>query len=125
VANKGCLGHSSCHFSLNPPGSYSLPRTFAGIACCGFFHFGRGLFAHNQCKNPVFMRVFEKTYRRLPCVFLQALSMAKAVFPQVFCYFSWFFCHFFWNLDSLCDFVKAGKPLHDAAGAHSRGLNVG
>jgi hypothetical protein len=53
-----------------------------------------------QRRSPVFMRVFKKTFRRLPCGFLRALSTAKAAFPQVF----WVFCHFCLILGYFCGF---------------------
>jgi len=40
------------------------------------------------------MRAFKKTFRRLPCGFLRALSTGKAAFPQVFLGFLAFLSYF-------------------------------
>jgi len=88
-----------------------------------FFRFRcGGIFMPRQPETPVSMRVFEKTYRRLPCVFSQTLSTAKALFPQVFCCFSRFLCHFSGFGRFLSIFAQLGKPFAHAARKHFNGL---
>jgi hypothetical protein len=70
------------------------------------------------------MRVFEKAFRRLPCVFSQTLSTAKALFPQVFLHFFRFLSHFSGFQPFFAVLVKDMKPLTSAGPAHFRAWDV-
>jgi hypothetical protein len=66
------------------------------LRIAGFFLPLVRIFMRDSVK-PCIHAVFEKAYRRLPCVFSKALSTAKAVFPQLFCCFFRFLYHFSGN----------------------------
>jgi len=108
---------------LNPPAAYfAVPEIWSLVSrLAGFFipPFG---FSHLMARKPCIHAVFEKTYRRLPCVFSQTLSTAKALFPQVFCCFSRFLCHFSGFGRFLSIFAQLGKPFAHAARKHFNGL---
>jgi hypothetical protein len=60
----------------------------------GFFQVPLSWISWRIARKPCIHAAPEKTYRRLPCVFSQALSTAKGLFPQVFCHLSGFFSRF-------------------------------